>query len=133
MNNFIYYDYANSQICKVKENQSTYLKSNNIQNYLNKLCLENGSTLQGRKDSYKYLMHQKKFIPILVHETLIYFPTKATKAPDCIWINYFSIDYVVYTKKTCTIYFHDHTCLTCSHPKRIQHSLLSIQQYIHFF
>ena len=77
MNNFIYYDYASSSVCKVQEDQSDFVKASNIPSYLNQLCLENGSSLQGRKDAYKYIMHQSKFIPIRIHSSLIYFPTKA--------------------------------------------------------
>lgn len=133
MNNFIYYDYASSSVCKVQEDQSDFVKASSIPSYLNQLCLENGSSLQGRKDAYKYIMHQSKFIPIRIHSSLIYFPTKAVADPECIWINYYSIDYVNYRKKSCTIFFLDHTALHCANSKRIKHILQSIGQYVQRF
>lgn len=131
MSNYIYYDYASSQVCKVKEDSNEYIKASNIPSYLDTLCLENGSSLKGRMDAFKHIMQKKKFIPIIVHASLIYFPIKSTSAYDCIWINYFSIEHVVYAKKICTIYFYDHTYLECSHPKRIQQTLYAIRRYLY--
>lgn len=35
MNNFIYYDYASSSVCKVQEDQADFVKASNIPSYLN--------------------------------------------------------------------------------------------------
>lgn len=130
MTNYLYYDYLTSKVCKVKENNRTYESVVNIKTYLDYQCIEHGSTLAGRKKAYQVKMRQKKFVPIFVNPHLVYFPNKSQKDSTCIWINYFEIDYVEYKKERCIIHFHDHTSLTCSHPMRIRHIILCIEQYL---
>lgn len=133
MTNYIYYQYDSSHVAKVKEDTIEYEKATTIHNYLNKECLKYGSSLQGRKESYTFLMHQKKYIPILIRlEPLeLYFPTGPKKDPNCTWINYAAIESIQYKKKTCTIHFHDHTCLTCSNPNRIKENMHAIYRYLY--
>ena len=130
MPNYLYYDYLHSQVCLVS-NQSIQTKPfKSIPSYLNTLCLENGSSLQGRKESFQYLLNQRKFIPIFVSENEFYFPIENTSSSTCLWVNYQEIENVFYTKKTCTIQFKDHTCLKCNYPKRIQMIRKHIFRYL---
>lgn len=132
MHNYIYYDYLTSQVAGIKEESIDYIKSSSIHNYLNTRCLQHGSTLQGRKESFKYLVHQTKFIPILICQDPLelYFPTSALKDPDCIWINYAQIDHIEKQEKKCVIIFKDQTHLVCDHAKRIEHILIKIRFFL---
>ncbi len=132
MANYMYYDYQVSKICMVKEDVKSYHKYNTILHYLNEQCLQNGSNYQGRKESFQYLTKQKKFIPIVIsiYPLCIYFPTDSLKEAKCKWINYAQIQSIQYKEKECTIYFKDHTSLTCYHPKRIENSILHIKRYL---
>ncbi len=120
MANYIYYDYAKSKVCKVKEDQASYVSSTNIQSYLNNRCLRHGSTLDGRKKAFQYQTNCKKLTPIQVSHNEIYFPTLNTRDPNCHWVCFQEIDHIEYKEKTCTIFFKDYTCLQCSHPNRIR-------------
>ncbi len=129
MENYIYYHYPTSTVCKVAEQQAVYEKWPNVTKYLDALCLENGSTVSGRRKAYQYKMKQKKFTPVFINEQLIYFPTSSSRDPHCIWVNYAKIQTVQYQKKKCTIFFKDHTHIECQNPDRIRNILQSIRQY----
>lgn len=101
MTNYMYYDYANSKVAKIKEDQIEYENARSMKSYFDKQCLENGSTLEGRKRSFIYLVHKKKFIPITISLSplRIYFPTAPIKDPSCKWVNFSSIKEILYHKK----------------------------------
>lgn len=132
MFNYFFYDYKSSQIAKVSEDLIQYEKSSSIKSFLNSKCIENGSTLEGRKQAFTYLMNQKKFIPVVVsiNPVEIYFPISSTNDPNCIWINYASIKNIKYNKKTCTLIFKDNTRLTSLYPERIQKIIHQIYRYL---
>lgn len=47
MTNYMYYDYANSKVAKIKEDKIEYENARSMKSYFDKQCLENGSTLEG--------------------------------------------------------------------------------------
>lgn len=57
--------------------------------WLSKECLKFGSTLNGRKEAFRYLTKTKQKPAILLSERyrLLYFPCKADSNHDNIWIN----------------------------------------------
>ncbi len=132
MPNYIYYDYCTSRICKVKEAHCTYTASPNIKSYLNDLCLKHGSTFEGRKKAFQYVMNKNRFIPIVISADplLVFFPIDAINDPNCIWISYSKIDRIIYHKKKCEIYFKDSTQLLTTHPARIEETIHSIWRYL---
>lgn len=132
LTDYLYYDYAKSAVCKVKEAKKEYVSSPSVERYLDKLCMENGSTLEGRKKAYQHTMEQTHYIPIVLQENphRIFFPIKSLKDPENIWICYEEINHIEYHKKTCTIVFHDHTCLTCEYPARIRKQMRTIFRYL---
>ena len=85
MTNYMYYDYANSKVAKIKEDKIEYENARSMKSYFDKQCLENGSTLEGRKRSFIYLVHKKKYIPITISLSplRIYFPIAPIKDPSC--------------------------------------------------
>lgn len=130
--NYLYYDYAQSTVCKVKEDQREYIPSTSMKSYLNKECLKHGSTLEGRIVYFRNRMNIKKYTPVLIseHPMTILFPIESISSPANIWINYFSIHFVEYKEKTCTLHFHDGTCLETNHPNRIKNNLRIIGMFI---
>lgn len=135
MTNYIYYNYAKSAVCKVSEEQNEYIPATSIDRYLNQICIRNGSTLQGRRQAFAQTMKLKQFIPIILQEKphIIFFPIRPLKDPDNLWICYEEIERIQYNKKTCTIFFKDHTCLECTHPQRIQRQMRQIFRYLRRF
>lgn len=79
--NYLYYEHKSSQVCTVKEDERLYHACLSTHNYLNEMCLMNGSSLKGRQEAFIFQMKTKKFIPIVVniskHE--VYFPNKSKK------------------------------------------------------
>ena len=132
MTNYLYYNYANSSVCKVAEEQIEYEPCSSVHRYFDQECLRHGSTLKGRKTAYANQMNQKQYIPVIVQEKphCIYFPIKPLDDPKNIWICYEKIDFVTYNKKTCTIHFKDHTCLECEEPHRVQKQMRQIFRYL---
>ena len=58
--------------------------------WLENQVLVNGSTLQGRLDAFRLLLHvsQKPCILISERSQQLYFPTKGADNPDCQWFLY---------------------------------------------
>lgn len=133
MPNFIYYDYMKSRVCLVKEDQTTYETDTNIKKYLDRICLENGSTLKGRMEAYKYNMSRFRRIPILVNQHLLYFPVSTVDHMEDTYVNMYAISHIEYQEKMCTIHFLDHTHLNCKNPKQIEKTYFYSRQYaLHF-
>ena len=130
MANYIYYDYMDACVCKVQEDKCSYESFPNIESYLNACCLENGSSLKGRRQSFSHAMHINRYIPIVIDLEHIFFPIHPIRQYDCIWINYANIQSITTQKKMCTITFHDHTHLDCYHPQRILRNMYIIRQYL---
>ena len=130
--NYFYYEYAQSAICQIKEDEKEYRYARSSNSFINEKCLNHGSTLQGRKEAFMYQMNIKKFVPIVVslHPVEIYLPTTSKSNYECIWINYANIDHVEYEKKKCTLYFKDHTLLECENPQRMKKIIKMIFRYI---
>ena len=130
--NYLYYEHKSSQVCMVKEDERMYHACLSTHNYLNEMCLMNGSSLKGRQEAFIYQMKTKKFIPVVVniskHE--VYFPTKSKKHMTV----YGSI--MLISKMSCTFHsycrisFKDGTFLDCDHPKRIRNSMHLIFRFL---
>ena len=73
---------------EVIENQSMLM-------FLDKLCLDNGSTYKGRIASAKHLLRTKGLVPLFVKNDLILIPTKNIREHDIFYINYYKILKVV--------------------------------------
>lgn len=133
MTNFIYYDYLNSRVCLVKEEEVAYTSDTNIKKYLDRICMENGSTMKGRMEAYKYIMSRFVRIPIFVNQNLLYFPVCPVKHLEDTYVNIHAISHITYQENVCTIHFHDRTHLQCKNPKQIEKTYFYSQQYaMHF-
>ncbi len=60
---------------------------------LEEKCLRNGSSLKGRMDSFRYLLHIVQKPAVLISEVTgeIWFPLVSMNQPDCIWLRYDAI------------------------------------------
>jgi len=61
------------------------------QKYINLLCIENNSTLKGRKDAIKKRFNIKSLTPIYVNDEVLLFPTISSRHYDSLWVNYHEI------------------------------------------
>ena len=122
---YIYYNYEKSNVCTVHESKTEYTKATSLNAYLNKLCLENGATLKGRKESYRQLMESRKFSSVFIHKDLCLVPF-----PDGKWINHCAIAEVRYDKEFCYIFFKDGSMLKTKHIHRMKTSLTSTYLYL---
>lgn len=82
--------YANEVVVKCKELPI---------NFLNRWCMESGSSLRGRTDAFMHLTGVRVKVPCLISEysRLIYFPIYGLKHSSNIWVCYQS----VFTYKDC--------------------------------
>lgn len=62
----------------------------NAAEFLERLSLENGSSLQGRINAFRYLTHTSQKSAVMISEITqdLYFPTVSMQDPECIWIHY---------------------------------------------
>ena len=72
-----------------------YKVNQKLSEFINQLCLMQGTTMVGRKDAMKKTQQITQKIPIYIQEGLFLFPTVSGKAVDCIWINYFNVRKVI--------------------------------------
>ena len=78
-------------------------------NFLNVLCLKNGSSLKGRIEAFNYIVNSYQKTPIIVSfdSSIILIPLYSIYNDDCILINYFNIKKFKYKENTTIIYFND--------------------------
>ncbi len=55
---------------------------------LESFCLKHGSTLKGRQDAFRLIMHTRQKTPVLVSESSgrIFFPVLSPEDPSCVWL-----------------------------------------------
>lgn len=76
-----------------------------FKSYVNSLCINNLSTLEGRIKATKKLLNIKYNVPIYVNHEILLF--KITNNEEKIWINYFNIKLIDYGKERVVIIFKD--------------------------
>lgn len=62
--------------------------------YINTLCLEDGSTYKGRLNYSKTIVGNYKN-PIYIHSDLVLFPTHSIRLYECVLINFFTIEHII--------------------------------------
>ena len=57
---------------------------------LNEKCLDNGSSLEGRMDSFRHILSVRQKAAVLISEVTqeIWFPTLSMKSKDCVWLRF---------------------------------------------
>ena len=63
---------------------------NSLIMYINRLCLEDGSTYQGRLEYSKHILNNHKN-PIYINDDCVLMPTHSTRKYECTFINFFMI------------------------------------------
>lgn len=60
---------------------------------LEEKCLRNGSSAEGRMESFRYLLNIRQKAAVLISSITdeIWFPTLSMKQSDCVWIRYDAI------------------------------------------
>ena len=122
------------ELKKCKNNHIVQIIDDTVLHVLDTMCLENGSTWEGRRKAAEWHLNIHRRIPILVSESYkdIFFPTKGFKHLECIWINYRAIYKVERRKKGSRIIFLDHSSLDILIDIRtIRLSMKQCIQYLH--
>lgn len=100
--------------CKiVQNNHNVQIINDTVLHVLDTMCLQNGSTWEGRRKAAEWNLNIHRRIPVLVSESYkdIFFPTKGFKHVECIWINYRAIYKIERRKKGSRIIFLDQSSL----------------------
>lgn len=58
---------------------------------MNRWCLYNGATLQGRVQAARWLLQRERLVPVHVHTELLLIPTRSMRDYDCVLFNYFAL------------------------------------------
>ena len=80
------------------------IKTTTLKSYINKLCLQYGSTLEGRTDFSRYILNTSK-LPIYVNKDIILFPTMSLRNYETVLINYCNIQEIYQIKDIVRIVF----------------------------
>ena len=79
--------------------------------YLNRLCLEKITTLEGRIQAIKQTCNIVKNVPIYIDDNLILFSINSFKSVDNIFINSVYIKYIEKQGIKTKIVFYDNECI----------------------
>ncbi|MDD6467287.1 MAG: competence protein ComK [Erysipelotrichaceae bacterium] len=100
---------------------------------LDDFCKYHGSTLKGRMESAKEVLHILQKPPVLVclYMDCIFFPTSSYKSNDCIWIQARLVQSIkAQTSSSCEITFKDGSCILVPIGYRaMQRQMSRCQQY----
>lgn len=104
--NFITYKEKSLDIYTIN---NKYNYSTSLINFLNILCLKNGSSLKGRIDAFNYIINSKQKTPIIVslNNSILLIPLYSIYNDNCILINYYNINKIKYKENTTIIHFND--------------------------
>ena len=75
--------------------------------YLEDLCLRNGSTYEGRRQAACSYLHIRQKAPIYIREGLLLFPSRSAQAEGCVWLNYCAIQRAEAQDHMTRFIFHD--------------------------
>ena len=80
---------SNGTKTKIIERTKIYNSSENINNIIERNCIQNGSSLEGRQKGSAYLLGTSYKPPIIISELagIVLIPTHSIRNPKCIWIN----------------------------------------------
>lgn len=103
-----------------------------ISDWLREKCIQNGSTLQGRRQAFTSLTGQKKFVPVLVSRSplVLLFPVSRADQDDGLWINYSEISAWQEKENKMMLTFRDGQELALDKPLRIRRSRESIEIFL---
>lgn len=106
--NIIYYE---NKLIKIVDDTKITSLNGNLQEYLNTLCLKNGSSLKGRIDSFNYITKSKQKTPIVIsfNNGEILMPLLSIYSNYCILLNYCQIKKItkIDDNKTLVIFIND--------------------------
>ncbi|BBK21990.1 competence protein ComK [Amedibacterium intestinale] len=73
----------------LREDHVVFWKQGSI-HFLETWCLQHGSTLRGRLEASRYILHSHQRVPVLISEATkdLMFPCKALSSKENVWINY---------------------------------------------
>lgn len=87
--------------------------------YINKMCVSNLSTLEGRIKSVSQTLGIQSNVPVFVGKNILLFPTKCRREYDCVYINYHRVLSVCKVDLECSkVVFDDLTELMVTQTQR---------------
>lgn len=105
----------NGKKTKIIELSKVYNSEENIITIIERNCIKNGSSLDGRQKSSAYLLGTNYKPPIIISETndIIFIPTHSIRNKNCLWLNLKGIlSYDSNSKKSVIVEFINHQKLT---------------------
>ena len=89
------------------EEKETYLKQG-LKQHINKMCINNLSTYEGRREASRAILQRKSILPIYVNPHIFLYPTISVRNFYCTFINYFEVLSIIRMgEKRTKIVFHD--------------------------
>lgn len=79
--------------------------------YVNKMCLSNGSSLQGRIDYSRQILGTKNKVPFLVSDDILLIPTHSFRSYECVLVNLFEVVEIKENNSVLKLSFKDGTLL----------------------
>jgi|LGOV01.1.fsa_nt_gb competence protein ComK len=96
-----------SQGILIMEEKEVYLKQG-LKQYINKMCINNLSTYEGRREASKAILQRKSILPIYVNPQIFLYPTISVRNYQCTFINYYEVLSIIrMTEKRTKIVFND--------------------------
>ncbi len=87
----MYYIKRHNKGILLKDSYKEEIISIGIKSYLNRLCMQNLSTFDGRRKATVKLLHQSNNTPIFINNDIFVYPTKSLREFDMLYINYHEV------------------------------------------
>ena len=85
------YDKLNKKTLVVTLDGNKYVFEQKPFKVISYWCLENGSSIQGRIDAFRYALNVRQKCCIYINEHTLLMPTTSLSNDDCIYINYHAL------------------------------------------
>jgi competence transcription factor ComK len=115
---------------EISHNGTTNYLKIGIRSYIDKLCIDNLSTFEGRIDAAKKKFNIKHKVPIYVDKNCILFSTRSIRDYDVIYFNYFEIIEQVADGDNCVVYFKDGTYISVNQSYKVVRKQILKTEYI---
>ncbi len=132
---YLNYEWKNSRICINTDQGKEYRTSRSISAFLNNRCIQEGSTLEGRREAFAQVMTARKHIPILtsIRRRELFMPFGLCSSPETIWINLAAIkDYHQEENKTCILFINGESLLIPFSYSVVKRQINRSQHYIDY-
>lgn len=132
MFDYLYYNFPSESVVLVDAANKLFIPASSLGVWLNEQCLKQGSSLQGRREAFRAIMRQKKYIPVVLslNPARVLIPSGSIKKDDTLYLCYERIARIERSKKEGVIWFVDGLKLKVDCFTRLENNMDAVAMYL---